>query len=139
MSLGSVALSSIKKPRVKDAVREHGFGPGDFARWIHDRKIEPLNTVRQLPAVLANARARNLFITQGMKSAIAALDRPEPDTVLKEASIGSLARALATAIGQLPYNEVKRLRDNPDDEVARALFDTHELLQGLISELRDTP
>ncbi len=125
-----------QKPRVRDAVMEHGFGPADFARWIHERKIDPLNTVRQLPVVLNNPRAKALFLAQGMRPAIATLDRPDSGMELKQASLGQLARALQTAIGQLPYGEIKRLQDNPEDETALALFDALELLQGLVDDIQ---
>jgi hypothetical protein len=87
-----------QKPRVRDAILDHGFGPADFARWIHERKIDPLNTVRQIPAVLTHSRARALFLNQGMRAAITALDRGDPETDLTQASVGQLARALSTAM-----------------------------------------
>lgn len=125
-----------QKPRVKESVMDHGFGPADFAKWMKEGKIDPLNTVRQIPAVLANPRAKTVFLSQGMKAAIAVLDRPDAGTELKQASLGQLARALRSAIGQLQYEEIKRLQDNPEDDTAVALFDALELLQGLVDDIR---
>ena len=57
---------------------------------IHERKIDPLNSVRQLPAVLANPKAQKIFLKEGMRKAIAALDRPDLEVELGKASIAQL-------------------------------------------------
>lgn len=126
----------LQKAKVKDAVFNHGFSIGDFAQWIHDRRIDPLSTVRQLPAVLADPKARQIFIKQGMKKAIAVLERPDLDVELGQASLGQLARALTEAVRKIELPELRRLRANPDDETVRAVYDALEELQGLADELR---
>ena len=126
----------LQKAKVKDAVFTHGFSIGDFAQWIHDKRIDPLSTVRQLPAVLADPKARQVFIKQGMKKAIATLERPDLDVQLGQASLGQLARALTEAIRKIELPELRRLRANPDDETVRATYDALDELQGLADELR---
>jgi hypothetical protein len=126
----------LQKPKVKEAIFTHGFSIGNFAEWIHDRKIDPLSTVRQLPAVLANSKARQIFLNQGMRKAIAALDRPELEVELGQASLGQLARALTEAIRRIDLAELKRLRANPDDETVRSVYEAIDELQGLRDELQ---
>jgi hypothetical protein len=126
----------LQKPKVKEAVFGHGFSIGDFAQWIHDRKIDPLSTVRQIPAVLANPRARQIFLAQGMRKAIQALDRAPNDVSLANASIAQLARALTEAVRKIELPELRELRANPDHETVVAVLDALEELQALSIELQ---
>jgi hypothetical protein len=126
----------LQKPRVKEAVLTHGFSIGNFAAWIHERKIDPLSTVRQLPAVLADPKARKIFLKDGMRKAVAALDRPDLEVELGKASIGQLARALTEALRRIEMTEVRRLRANPDDETVRSAYEALDELQTFRDELQ---
>jgi hypothetical protein len=129
-------FAELQKPKVKDAVFRHGYSIGDFAQWIHDRKIDPLNSVRQLPAVLGDPKARQIFLKQGMRKAIAALDRPDLEVQLGQASLGQLARALTEAVRRIDLVELRRLRGNPEDETVRSVYEALDELQGLRDELQ---
>jgi hypothetical protein len=126
----------LQKPKVKEAVFAHGFSTGEFAQWIHDRKIDPLSTVRQLPAVLADPKARQVFLKQGMRKAIATLDRPDLEVQLGQASLAQLARALTEAVRKIDLSELRRLRANPEDETVRSAYEALDELQGLRDELQ---
>lgn len=126
----------MQKPKVKEAIFAHGFSVGDFATWIHERKIDPLSTVRQVPAVLANPKAKQIFLKQGMKKAVDVLDRPENDVDLGHASIAQLARALGEAVRKIELNELREFRADPDHETVLAVYDALDELQGLADELR---
>ena len=121
----------LQKPKVKEAVFAHGFSTGEFAQWVHDRKIDPLSTVRQLPAVLDDPKARQVFLKQGMRKAIAALDRPDLEVQLGQASLAQLARALTEAVRKMDLVELRRLRANPDDEAVRSAYEALDELQSL--------
>jgi len=126
----------LQKPKVKEAVFAHGYSIGEFAQWIHDRKIDPLSTVRQLPAVLADPKARQVFLKQGMRKAIATLDRPDLEVQLGQASLAQLARALTEAVRKIDLSELRRLRANPEDETVRSTYEALDELQGLRDELQ---
>lgn len=127
-----------QKPKVRDAVREHGYSIVDFANWIHQRKIDPLSTVRQLPAVLANPQAKATFLRYGMRRALKELDRPDLGTDLRQATLGQLARALTEAVDKLERAEFRRLQSTPDDETVVQLFDCLESLTSLTSDLNSS-
>ena len=129
----------LQKPKVKEAIFAQGFSIGNFAQWIHDRKIDPLSTVRQLPAVLTNARSRQIFLAHGMKKAIQALDRPANDVSLASASVAQLARALTDAVRKIELPELRELRANPDHDTVVAVLDALEELQALAADLRPGP
>jgi hypothetical protein len=126
----------LQKSKIKEAVFTHGFSIGNFAEWIHERKIDPLNTVRQLPAVLAHPKAQRIFLKEGMRKAIAALDRPDLEVELGKASIGQLARALTEALRRIEMTEMRRLRANPDDETVRSAYEALDELQAFRDEMQ---
>jgi hypothetical protein len=126
----------LQKPKIKETLFTHGFSIGNFAEWIHQRKIDPLNTVRQLPAVLANPKAQKIFLKEGMRKAIGALDRPDLEVELGKASIGQLARALTEALRRIEITEMRRLRANPDDEIVRSAYEALDELQAFRDEMQ---
>ena len=83
----------LQKPGLKQAITAAGFTLSDFARWIHDEKLYPLQKVRVLPRILRNDKAREIFIKQGARKAEAVLERPDLSKTLQEAELGQLARA----------------------------------------------
>jgi hypothetical protein len=126
----------LQKPKIKETIFSHGFSIGNFAEWVHERKIDPLNTVRQLPAVLANPKAQKIFLKEGMRKAVAALDRPDLEVELGKASVGQLARALTEALRRIEMSEIRRLRANPDDEAVRSAYEVLDELQSFRDEMQ---
>ena len=122
-----------QKPRVKSAVAAAGFGPSDFATWINDGLIDPLNTVRALPKILDNAQARTAFLADGAREAIKLLDRPEEHQVLGQASLLALSKALLGKLRDIQFSEVKTLADHPDSDKTQSLLELLSELQQIQS------
>jgi hypothetical protein len=123
----------LQKPGVREAVLKAGFTMTDFARWIHEQKLYPLYTVRSLHRILANSKAKDIFIKKDAKKAMEALDRPDLDKALGEANIDQLSQALSRAIYALPWTEAEKLRKDPGSALAQNLSETLTALQGLLS------
>ena len=128
-------LVELQKPSIKEAILTAGFGLKDFALWIHEDKFSPLNTIRSLPRILRNQKAREAFLKQDSKEAMKLLDRPDLDKVLAEAGIGALAQALTQAIYSLPWKELQRLRAEPSCDAAQQLSEAAAALGELMSGL----
>lgn len=128
---GFVELQSNK---VKTAILKAGFNLDHFAGWIKNGQIKGLIGVRSLPRVLADKKARDIFVKKGLKAALDAIEKPEVDATLRDASVGQLARALSEKVGKVEWDEVRRLRENPDDDTLRYLFDAQEALQGFLAD-----
>ena len=126
------AFVELQKPGIKQAIFKAGYSERDFSRWVDDRKLFPLNSVRRLPQILDNPEARRVFLREGARAAISALDAPDLDTRLREANISQLARALQEKIGQLTFDEAERIASQPDSEehleLRDLLMSTGELL-----------
>jgi hypothetical protein len=129
------AFVELQNPRVKMAVLDAGFSYIDFARWVKDQLIFPLNTVRQLPRILANDKSRAIFLSDGAQEAIKVLDVPTADAALAEASLAQLAREIAKRIAHMPYSEVQRLRQDSAHEESDMLREAKDSLTQLCSDI----
>jgi len=123
----------LQKPGVREAITKAGFTMTDFARWIHEQKLYPLYTVRSLHRILANPKAKDIFLKKDAKKAMEALDRPDLDKALVDANIDQLSQALSRAIYALPWTEAEKLRKDPGSALAQNLSETLTALQGLLS------
>lgn len=125
----------LQKPGIKQAVTAAGFDLHDFARWIHEGKLHPLQKVRVLPRILRHEKAKEIFLKHGVKKAEAILEKPDLTKTLQEAEIGQLARALVTRIGAMSYDEQQRIKADPGGETAQALIDAQTELAKLLQWL----
>jgi hypothetical protein len=127
----------LQKPGVKEAIAKAGFTLTDFAQWIHEEKLYPLYTVRSLHRILANPKAREIFLKKDAKKAMEVLDRPDLDKALGDATIDQLAQALSRTIYALPWIEAEKLRKDPGSPLAQNLNETLTALTGLLSTITD--
>lgn len=141
----------LQKPKIKEAIFDAGLELKDFSEWIRDGKIYRLADVRQLPKVLSNEKAKEIFLNGGPKSieeSIKYLDRlseQESRTVESEiklgyASIYQLANALARRINEMPYSEWQVLRAKEHEDTVEhisALENLSELLQKLLEDVSE--
>lgn len=125
----------LQKPGIKQAITVAGFDFSDFATWIHEGKLFPLQKVRVLPRILRNDKARDIFLKHGARKAEAILEKPDLSRTLQEAEIGQLARALLGRIAALPYAEYQRIGADPGGETAQALLEAQAELANLTKSL----
>lgn len=129
------AFVELQKPKVKESIGKAGFTMEDFAKWVNDSKISPLNTVRQLPRILGNAEARRKFISHDAREAMKVLEQPSANAAIREATIDQLATALASKIRSLNYPDMKALREDNSSPRAQALSDCYEELHDLCKDI----
>ena len=126
----------LQNTRVKDAILRQGFDLSHFARWIRNGNIKNLQQVRQLPRILADKKAREVFVKKDIKAALDVLEKPELTAGLRGASISQLARALTEAARSIRMEELKRYQDNPDDDAVRYIEDALEELKYLTRQIQ---
>jgi hypothetical protein len=129
------AFVELQAPRITGAIVNTGFTKRDFATWVRDRKLYPLNTVRALPRILQGERSRSVFLRSNAQEALKILDVPTPAAALQEASLELLAREMVKRINSLPYDEIKRLRSMPDSDEKDLLIDARDALTGLCEDI----
>jgi hypothetical protein len=126
----------LQKNNVKTALAQNGFELSDFAKWIFEKKIDPLATVRQLPKILKDKKARQIFLKKGALEAIKVLDKPELDKILQEASIPQLSQALTEAINKILYTTFEELKSNPASDAHQTILDAQEALNDFVAKLQ---
>ena len=132
----------LQKPRIKEAIFEAGLELKDFGEWIRDGNIYRLENVRDLPKVLRDDEAKDAFLAGGPRSIEKAIEllnqKAEKEAgqtgtriTLETASVYQLAEILSRRINDLPYSEVRALKDKERDEVAEQIG----ILEGLSARL----
>ena len=129
------AFVEVQAPRVQTAILHAGFTMKDFSRWIIDRKIYPLNTVRLLPAIFRDTKARQVFLKDGAVEAQKCLDGPEPSEALQGASLAVLANEVSKRLRAIQFSDVKRMKDDPDSPESRALLEARDQLSDICTEI----
>lgn len=122
----------LQKPTIKQSIVEAGFTLTDFSKWINDQKLFPLNTVRMLPRILKNAKARDAFLKYDARRAADLLEKPTLSKALSDANLGQLALALTQVIYQLPWIEAEKLRKDPNGETAQLLNEALDAIKGVL-------
>ena len=125
----------LQKNNVKTSISQAGFEVSDFAKWVYDRKIDPLFTVRFIPSILKNKKATQVFLKKGAREAIKFLDRPDLSKALKEATIAQLCQALAEAINIIQFAEFEDLRKDPSSDTNQALLEAQDALNTFIAKV----
>lgn len=123
-----------QSPRVQEAILMNGFSGVDFAEWIKDRRINTLQEVRQLPAVLKDRNAKAIFLQDGMKMAVKALDQETDNVEVQKASLAQLAAAIASKAYSMPEIQSYRDDDGATLRHVEAAIDALQTLQSLIIE-----
>ena len=138
----------LQKPGIKNAIFDADLELKDFGEWIRDGNIYRLADVRRLPKVLADDEAREIFLGGGPRSIEKAVKRleqkgdpvPPEKITLEAASLPHLVQVLARRLNDLPYSDVRALKNREAPDAAdqlRALEDLSEQLQGFLQDVRD--
>ena len=141
----------LQNPRVKEAIFDAGLELKDFGEWIRDGKIYRMDSVRDLPKVLRDDDARSVFLNGGPRSIEEAVklvdqktenenDQSADELTLETASVYRLAAVLTRRINELPYSEIRSLKNKEHKEVEeqiRALEDLFERLQSLLQDVSE--
>lgn len=129
------AFVELQKPPVVQALLKHGYSKTDFAKWLNTDKFKPLNTVRALPRILANPKAKQMFLSRGASEAMRLIEQPASSEVIKDASIDQLASALAIKMRNLSWPEAKTMIEDPDGRTSLAIADCFAELSTIYKQI----
>lgn len=138
----------LQKPGIKESIFEAGLELENFGQWIHDGRIYRLADVRQLPKVLPDENARDIFLNGGPRSiekAIKHLDQridaerggAAGRTTLESASLHQLVEVLSRRIDDLPYSEIRALKNRENDNASDHLIALENLSEQIRNLLQD--
>jgi hypothetical protein len=132
------AFVEVQRPRIREALLNAQFSLTDFARWVKEGLISPLNTVRLLPRILKDPKSREAFLKAGAQEALKILDIPAPDAALKEAPLEQLAREIVRRVNGLPWATLQHMKSNPDNPEIEILRTAKEDLAELCTYIDAT-
>ncbi|WP_348266199.1 hypothetical protein [Edaphobacter sp. DSM 109919] len=122
----------LQKSNIKQAIAEAGFQLSDFAAWVRDEKIYPLNTVRLLPRILKHKKAKEEFIKHDARRAAEFLEQPTVTKALEDASLAQLAHALTQKIYNVSWHEKDKLCKDPNGETMQVLNEAADALEQML-------
>lgn len=128
------AFVELQKPGIKQSILKAGYSLENFGQWVHQSRINPLNSVRQLPRILANPQAKKQFLLHDAREALKVLDQPSSSAILREATLEQLALSLAMKVRSLSWAEVKTLMEGPNER-AQVLLDCFDELKQLCDQI----
>lgn len=123
------AFVELQSPRVLHSLVNHGYTKEDFAKWVHERKLYPLNTVRRLPQILDDKKAKSVFLSGDALSAVKLLDAPSSHAKLDDLNRIELVRELIRRINSITYEEIQDLKQHPESEEVESLLDLKSTIQ----------
>lgn len=115
------AFVELQKQRVQQAIVSAGYDKEAFSRWVDERLIDPLATVRDLPRILDNKRSREKFLHEGAKEALKELVLHEGGN-LADASMDSLVNELTNRLRSISFATVREMSSDPEGEKARNII-----------------
>ncbi len=127
------AFAELQKSRINEAIVAAGFSKKDFSEWVHQRKIYPLATVRNLPAILQNDGAKKIFLKESIEAAIRVLDAPPTEMMVKDATLIQLAKELYKRINFINYEQMRRLKENAEER--DAIANVHDILTQFVKDM----
>lgn len=130
------AFVELQAPRIQQALLNAGYTKTDFSKWVRDRLLYPLPTIRQLPRILENEKSRQIFLDEGATEALKVLDVPAPDAALRDATFDQLLREVIRHINATTYSQIQRLRERGEpNEVKDLIYDARDQLDSLCSDI----
>jgi hypothetical protein len=130
-------FAELQNPRITQALLASGFTKSDFAKWINERKLHPLDMVRQLPRILQHEKSKQVFIANGAREAIKVLDALEkPEGVsLENASLEAISKEIYKRINEIQYNEIIRLRSETNSDEKDIIRNAMDALASLWKDI----
>lgn len=110
-------FSELQNTSVAQALMAHKYSKNDFAKWVINGNIDTALNVRKIPAIMANTRAREVFLKSNITEATKFLSADEKNNKgLKEASFRDLVLELISRCRNIEWSYIKALRNNPGYE-----------------------
>jgi hypothetical protein len=101
---------------------------------VHERKIDPLPTVRDLPRILVNDKAREVFLKHGTKEANKVLNVPTPQA-LSDLQLEQLCQALIEKLHRLSFKDIQQMRKDPTSGPATRLTELQEVVNDFCNDI----
>jgi hypothetical protein len=131
----------LQQNRVISSILESGYDKKVFSEWVDKHKLIPIPNIRQLPKILRNHQAKQIFLQHDSKKALEYLaglnSQQDGAQTLQNATLLQLMRALSAHINQeLKYSDIKRLKEQEDTEEVEYIFEAKDAITALCKDIK---
>ena len=85
------AFVELQKSSIIEAIMSANFSKTDFAKWVHSGKFYPnLQTIRKLPQILQNEKAKTVFLQSGAEEVPEAYYNSKSRDIISRRHIGAI-------------------------------------------------
>ena len=131
------AFAELQNRKIYESLAFNKFSKNDFALWVINGNIDKMAHVRQLPSILNNKDAKAVFLKKNASEAIKMLVITEAGGE-KSKPYNQLAAELVQEIENMPYGEVKLLRNDEEyGDKKLILLELLEALESFVEEIKD--
>ncbi len=130
------AFVELQSQRVLSALHISGYDKSDFSRWVHEHKLFPLHTVRKLPWILKDKKSTQVFLAEGAQAAIRVLESEPAQKGLTDCELKELAQEICRRIGEFKYQDLQRLKADPESETTLLLCEARDALVEFCEDIR---
>jgi len=110
------AFVELQRPRVCNALATGGFTKDDFAQWVIDELLMPLNTIRKLPRILNDETAKEIFLEEGGQEARGGLASLPTAPNVSDATLVQSTEQRKYHSARLDWRDLQRMKSNPPQQ-----------------------
>ncbi len=130
-------FGEYQRRTIKDALRIKGYTDDNFSEWVANGNIDTAQNVRRIPEIFNNKEAFKTFkeSTIGNAIKILAVSEAAQKNNLVDYPYDILGEAFLKKVEEIPFAEVKRLRENEGYESKRMMLETiSEIISSFFNE-----
>ena len=119
-------FSEYQRKTIKDTLRIKGYNDDDFSKWVAEGNIDTAQNVRRIPEIFNNKEAFDTFKKTNIGNAykVLAVAEASQNNKLDDYPYYILGEAFLKKVEEMPYAEVKRLKENESYESKRMMLET---------------
>ena len=122
----------------KKSILKAGFTIDNFAQWIVSGLIDKQEDVRQLPKILGNPKAREIFLTEGSAKAKLHIEMTGSSMDISNLDLVTLSGAIIRYLQGIKFSEVLTLQGNPDGMEAQTIMEACDELKKMIAVIENS-
>lgn len=106
-------FSELQNRSIVESLIVHHYEKKDFAQWVVDGRVDKAQSVRRIPAILANSLAKEEFFKSNITEAEKYLNADEKSSrILESLSMDDLVVELVNRLRKIGLKDCTRLRDD---------------------------
>jgi hypothetical protein len=120
-----------------DSLIANGFTKSDFAKWVLNGNINTASSVRKLPVILGDKKAKEVFLKSNIIEAQKLIDVPwGPGGLIENATYIQLANELIKKLANLPWSDIRKMMNDSESPERDILIDLKENIEDFLKNIK---